>query len=82
VRLLKADAIQQQLMVRMRVTAADGSAALPDSRAQFSVGFYDFPVIDNTRLPTGVCCATTLANFSPGRRRPRDGLFPRRVREP
>ena len=64
-RVLKADVTQQQLTVRMRVTAADGSAALPDSRAQFTVGFYDFPVIDNTRLPTGVRCATTLANFSP-----------------
>lgn len=40
------------------------TAALPDSRAQFTVGFYDFPVIDNTRLPTGVRCASTLANFS------------------
>ena len=63
-RVLKVDAEQQQLSVRMRVTAADGSAALPDSRAQFTVGFYDFPVIDNTRLPTGVRCAATLANFS------------------
>jgi len=64
-RVLKVDMEQQQLSVRMRVTAADGSAALPDSRAQFTVGFYDFPVIDNTRLPTGVRCAATLANFSP-----------------
>jgi hypothetical protein len=64
-RVLKVDAEQQQLSVRMRVTAADGSTALPDSRAQFTVGFYDFPVIDNTRLPTGVRCAATLANFSP-----------------
>lgn len=63
-RVLKVDLEQQQLSVRMRVTAADGSAALPDSRAQFTVGFYDFPVIDNTRLPTGVRCAATLANFS------------------
>lgn len=63
-RVLKVDAEQQQLSVRMRVTAADGSTALPDSRAQFTVGFYDFPVIDNTRLPTGVRCAATLANFS------------------
>lgn len=63
-RVLKVDLDQQQLSVRMRVTASDGSAALPDSRAQFTVGFYDFPVIDNTRLPTGVRCAATLANFS------------------
>lgn len=65
VRVLKVDVEQQQLTVRMRVTAADGSAELPDSRANFTVGFYDFPVIDNTRLPSGVRCAVTLANFSP-----------------
>ncbi len=64
-RVLKVDPEQQQLSVRMRVTVSDGSAALPDSRANFTVGFYDFPVIDNTRLPTGVRCAATLANFSP-----------------
>jgi hypothetical protein len=63
-RVLKVDPEQQQLSVRMRVTVSDGSAALPDSRANFTVGFYDFPVIDNTRLPTGVRCASTLANFS------------------
>ena len=43
---------------------ADGSAELPDSRANFTVGFYDFPVIDNTRLPSGVRCAVTLSNLS------------------
>lgn len=64
-RVLKVDTEQQQLTVRMRVTVSDGSAALPDSRANFTVGFYDFPVIDNTRLPSGVRCAATLANFSP-----------------
>jgi hypothetical protein len=65
VRVLKVDLEQQQLTVRLRVTAADGSAELPDSRANFTVGFYDFPVIDNTRLPSGVRCAVTLSNFSP-----------------
>jgi hypothetical protein len=64
-RVIKVDLEQQQLSVRMRVTAPDGGATLPDSRANFTVGFYDFPVIDNTRLPTGVRCAATLANFSP-----------------
>ena len=64
-RVIKVDLEQQQLSVRMRVTAPDGGTTLPDSRANFTVGFYDFPVIDNTRLPTGVRCAATLANFSP-----------------
>ncbi len=65
IRVLKVDPAQQQLTVRMKVTSADGRTELPDSRANFTVGFYDFPVIDNTRLPTGVRCAVTLSNFSP-----------------
>ncbi len=65
VRVLKVDVEQQQLTVRLKVTAPDGKEELPDSRASFTVGFYDFPVIDNTRLPSGVRCAVTLANFSP-----------------
>lgn len=65
VRVLKVDFEQQQLTVRLKVTAPDGGAEIPDSRANFTVGYYDFPVIDNTRLPSGVRCAVTLANFSP-----------------
>jgi hypothetical protein len=65
VRVLKVDPEQQQLTVRLRVAAPDGGSAVPASRANFTVGFYDFPVIDNTRLPSGVRCALTLANISP-----------------
>jgi hypothetical protein len=64
-RVLKVDTALQQLTVRMKVTSADGKEVLPDSRASFTVGFYDFPVIDNTRLPSGLRCAVTLSNFSP-----------------
>jgi hypothetical protein len=64
-RVLKVDTDLQQLTVRMKVTSADGKEELPDSRASFTVGFYDFPVIDNTRLPSGLRCAVTLSNFSP-----------------
>lgn len=64
-RVLKVDLEQQQLTVRLVVRAADGQPELPDSRAVFTVGFYDFPVIDNTRLANGQRCAVTLANFSP-----------------
>ncbi|MCC7258492.1 MAG: hypothetical protein IT486_08965 [Gammaproteobacteria bacterium] len=64
VRVLKVDPAQEQLTVRMKVTSPDGRVQLPDSRASFTVGFYDFPVIDNTRLPGGLRCAVTLANFS------------------
>jgi hypothetical protein len=64
-RVLKVDMGLQQLTVRMKVTSAGGKEELPDSRASFTVGFYDFPVIDNTRLPSGQRCAVTLSNFSP-----------------
>lgn len=64
-RVLKVDPEQQQLTVRLEVRAAGGQPELPDSRAVFTVGFYDFPVIDNTRLANGQRCAVTLANFSP-----------------
>lgn len=47
------------------MAAPDGGSSVPASRANFTVGFYDFPVIDNTRLPSGVRCALTLANISP-----------------
>ena len=63
-RILKVDLNMQQLTVRMKVTA-NGKDELPDSRASFTVGYYDFPVIDNTRLPSGLRCAVTLSNFSP-----------------
>jgi hypothetical protein len=64
-RVLKVDMELQQLTVRMKATSAQGKDELPDSRASFTVGFYDFPVIDNTRLPSGLRCAVTLSNFSP-----------------
>jgi hypothetical protein len=64
-RVLKVDMEMQQLTVRMKATSAQGKDELPDSRASFTVGFYDFPVIDNTRLPSGLRCAVTLSNFSP-----------------
>ncbi len=65
IRVLKVDPAQQQLTVRIKITSADGKTELPDSRAKFTVGYFDFPVIDNTRLPSGVRCAVTLENFSP-----------------
>ena len=36
-----------------------------DTRASFDVSFFDFPMIDNTRLANGLRCAVTLSAFSP-----------------
>ena len=52
----------QQLRVRLEVRQPNSEAA--DTRATFDVGFFDFPVIDNTRLANGVRCSVTLAAFS------------------
>lgn len=65
VRALDVDPTRQQLRVRLEVSAADGHGEAVDTRATFDVGFFDFPMIDNTRLTNGLRCAVTLANFSP-----------------
>lgn len=63
-RVLKVDMEMQQISVRLEVKAPADHPELTDSRANFTVGFFDFPIIDNTRLPNGMRCAVTLANFS------------------
>jgi hypothetical protein len=62
-RVLEVDRRQQQLFVRLTVSAPEGTE-LTDSRAMFSVGFYDFPLIDNTRLANGLRCAVTMSAWS------------------
>jgi hypothetical protein len=64
-RVLRFDAAPQQFLVRLEVKSPEGRAELPDTRATFNVGFFDFPVIDNTRLANGLRCAVTLTNLSP-----------------
>ena len=64
-RVLDADLAQQQLRVRLEIRAAEGDESMPDTRAVFDVGWFDFPMIDNTRLANGLRCAVMLAAFSP-----------------
>jgi hypothetical protein len=61
---LKVDEAQEQLLLRLEVKAPEGQPDLPDTRATFNVGYFDFPVIDNTRLTNGLRCAVTLTNYS------------------
>lgn len=61
---LEADPRTQQLKLRLEVKAPEGSTEQADTRAVFYVGWYDFPMIDNTRLANGLRCAVTLSNFS------------------
>ena len=63
-RVLKQDSVQQQVKVRLEVKYPGSQPELSDTRAVFDVGFFDFPVIDNTRLANGLRCAVTLTNFS------------------
>lgn len=63
-RVLDVDRHQQQLRLRLRVTSPEGSKGDLDTRAVFDVGYFDFPMIDNTRLANGLRCAVTLSNFS------------------
>src|SRR3989442_2489435 len=48
-RVLGRDDVLQQLLMRLEVKAPEGSDQ-PDTRVTFNVGFFDFPMIDNTRL--------------------------------
>lgn len=64
-RVLEVDRVQQQVRVRLEVRSPEGARQVSDARATFDVGFFDFPMIDNTRLANGLRCAVTLAAFSP-----------------
>ena len=64
-RILGVERAQQQVRVRLEVRSPEGGSQASDARATFDVGFFDFPMIDNTRLSSGLRCAVTLAAFSP-----------------
>ena len=64
-RVIEVDRDAQQLRVRLEVSSPEGGKQVSDARATFDVGFFDFPMIDNTRLANGLRCAVTLGAFSP-----------------
>ncbi|HEX6852804.1 MAG TPA: hypothetical protein VF139_15515 [Candidatus Polarisedimenticolaceae bacterium] len=64
-RVLDSDPKLQQVRVRLEVQAQDGTEAGLETRATFDVGWFDFPVIDNTRLANGARCAVSLSAFAP-----------------
>ena len=65
--LLRPDRKTREILVRLRVTAP-GSLDLKDPEVDknFWVGFFDFPMIDNTRLSHDQRCAVVLNDFDPG----------------
>jgi hypothetical protein len=54
----------QQVRVRLEVKPGAGATKQADTRATFEVGFFDFPLIDSTRLANGQRCAVTVTAFS------------------
>lgn len=58
---LKADIPNQKVQFRLEITALKPS---PETKSvTFWVGYYDFPMIDNTRLSADQRCAVVLDNF-------------------
>jgi hypothetical protein len=65
---LSADRKKKEIRVKLEVRPPleNGSSADPDSQASYSVftvSPFDFPMIDNTRLPHGQRCALVVRNF-------------------
>jgi hypothetical protein len=59
-RVLRANREAEELLVRLEVS----SDAIPEvTRAEFEVGYFDFPMIDSTRLANGQRCAVMLGAF-------------------
>lgn len=64
VRVLSVDRHLRQIRIRLEVKAAGGASTQVDTRAEFQVGFFDFPMIDSTRLASGQRCAVSVTAFS------------------
>ncbi len=62
-RALKVEDLDQQVQIRLEVKPAASEADSAVTRAQFAVSYFDFPLIDNTRLSNGQRCAVMLSNF-------------------
>jgi hypothetical protein len=61
---LKEDRNTKEVAIRLEVGSPEGSGEpSPEAEAQFSVGFFDFPMIDNTRLSRDQRCAVVLNAF-------------------
>ena len=66
IEVLGADADKEQVQLRVTVRSGGGSAA-DTTAAEFWLGYFDFPMIDNIRLPNDQRLAIVLNNFDAGR---------------
>jgi hypothetical protein len=65
-RVLAADLQTRQLKVRLEIKTQGERGASETSAAEFWVGYFDFPMIDNTRLPHDQRAAVVLNAFEDG----------------
>ena len=69
VKVLEVDTITKEIEVRLEISAQKQSlkgkkiTEKPPIDVEFSVGYFDFPMIDNTRLSEDQRCAIVLNNF-------------------
>ena len=74
---LAADTKTRQVHVRLEIkTPVDDSGNIESSSAEFWVGYFDFPMIDNTRLPQDQRAAVVLNAFEEGAADVTLALFP------
>ncbi len=61
---IEANARTKEIKVRLEIrTPREPPAEVETNVAEFGVGFYDFPIIDNTRLSSDQRCAIVLTAF-------------------
>lgn len=62
--ILSVDRVNKELEISLSVDTPDPKLGRQTKTATFAVSYFDFPMIDNTRLNGGNRCAVVLNNFS------------------
>ena len=73
---LAADPKSRQIKVRLEIRTPRDNGNIDTSNAEFWVGYFDFPMIDNTRLPHDQRAAVVLNAFEDGAADVTLALFP------
>ena len=63
---IRADPATQEVDLRLTVRTPAAGGEVETTSTEFWVGYFDFPMIDNTRLSRDQRCAVVLNNFDPG----------------
>ena len=62
--IVSVDRVNKEIEITLSVDTPDPNLGRQTKTATFSVSYFDFPMIDNTRLSGGSRCAVVLNNFS------------------